>query len=69
MKEQIKYMFLHDGERNAEITKRLSTLIDEYCEIDEDMEKISEVEDTWKGLVLLHYNIAMNEILDKAVNG
>ena len=30
---------------------------------DEDMEKIGEVEETWKDLVLARYNFTVNEIL------
>lgn len=63
MKEQIEYMFLHNGERNADISNRLSTLIDEYCKNDEDMDKIYEVKGVWDDLVLAKYNFTVNEIL------
>ena len=68
MNEQIDYMFLHNGERNTDINNRLSALIDEYCgddfESDECMDKINEVEETWKDLVLTRYNFTVNEILN-----
>lgn len=63
MKEQIEYMFLHNGERNADINNRLSALIDEYCKDDEDMDKIYEVKGVWDDLVLARYNFTVNEIL------
>ena len=63
MKEQIEYMFLHNGERNADISNRLSTFIDEYCKDDEDMDKIYEVKGVWDDLVLAKYNFTVNEIL------
>lgn len=67
MKEQIEYMFLNNGERNAVIDNRLSTLIADYCNGDEDLDKISEVEETWKDLVLTRYNFTVNEILNNAI--
>lgn len=67
MKEQIEYMFLNNGERNADIDNRLSTLIDDYCNGDEGLDKISEVEETWKDLVLTRYNFTVNEILNNAI--
>lgn len=73
MKEQIEYMFAHNGVRSTDINNRLSILIDEYVNGDLDgdtcLDKLDEVEDVWKGTVLLFYNFAMNEFLDKAVNG
>lgn len=73
MREQIEYMFAHKGVRSTDINNRLSILIDEYVNGDLDgdtcLDKLAEVEDVWKGTVLLFYNFAMNEFLDKAVNG
>jgi hypothetical protein len=67
MKEQIEYMFLHDGERNEDINNRISDLIDEYCgdvfDSDDCLDKLAEVHETWKDLVLTRYNFLVNEIL------
>ena len=67
MKEQIEHMFLNNGERNADIDNRLSSLIADYCNGDEGLDKISEVEETWKDLVLTRYNFTVNEILNNAI--
>ena len=67
MNEQIAWMFSHDGDRNEDISKRLSAMIDEYCKADDDEEefnKLGEVQEAWKDLVLTRYNFVVNEILN-----
>ena len=63
MIEQINYMFTHNGERDADIANRLSTMIEDFCKDDEDMDKIAEVKETWKDLVMMRYNLTVNELL------
>ena len=67
MKEQIEYMFLHDGERNEDVNNRISDLINEYCgddfDSDDCLDKLAEVQETWKDLVLTRHNFLVNEIL------
>lgn len=64
MNEQIDYMFSHNGERNANISNRLSEMIDDYCKNDEEMDKIAEISETWKDLVVTRYNFVVNEIFN-----
>ena len=67
MKEQVEYMFLHDGERNEDVNNRLSDLIDEYCgddfDSDDCLNKLAEVHETWKDMVLTYHDFLVNEIL------
>lgn len=67
MKEQVKYMFLHDGERNEDVSNRLSDLIDEYCgddfDSDDCLNKLAEVQEAWKDMVLTYHDFLVNEIL------
>ena len=64
MNEQIDYMFTHNGERNADISNRLSEMIDDYCKDDVEMDKIAEIGETWKDLVVTRYNFVVNEIFN-----
>lgn len=64
MSEQISYMFAHNGERDSDISNRLSEMIDDYCKDDEGMDKVLEVEETWRDLVMTRYNSVINEILN-----
>ena len=48
MSEQISYMFAHNGERDSDISNRLSEMIDDYCKNDDSMDKVLEVEENWK---------------------
>lgn len=67
MNEQIDWMFTHNGEKNEEISNRLSVMIDEYCKSDLDdddaLDKIAEVGEVWKDLVLARYNFVLNEVI------
>lgn len=64
MSEQISYMFAHNGERDSDISNRLSEMIDDYCKNDEGMYKVLEVEETWRDFVMTRYNSVINEILN-----
>lgn len=64
MSEQISYMFAHNGERDSDISNRLSEMIDDYCKNDEGMYKVLEVEEIWRDLVMTRYNSVINEILN-----
>lgn len=71
MYEQIAWMFSHNGERNEDISKRLSAMIDEYCKADDDEEvfnKLGEVQEVWEDVVLTRYNFAINEAMYEALN-
>ena len=67
MNEQIDWMFTHNGEKNEEISNRLSVMIDEHCKSDLDddnaLDKIAEVSEVWKDLVLARYNFVLNEVI------
>ena len=66
MNEQINYMFVHCGERSSVISNQLSEAIDEYCggDLDSDgcLDKLAEVQEVWKDLMLTRYNFAVNQI-------